>query len=84
MSLLNNGRFCDHTSQRKPGAPEHQCHRQAYHTIHGLSGGELDYCNKHIRHGLKEYPQIFMDTSKTQIKGETQDAGIHVDQRRLK
>ena len=57
MALLPTGRYCDHISQRKPGAPERQCHRRAQHTIKGRSGGNLDYCNKHIEIGLREYPQ---------------------------
>ena len=57
MALLNDGRFCDHTSQRKPGALEHQCHRKAKQTIKTKHGGTLDYCKKHIDTALKEYPQ---------------------------
>lgn len=57
MAILPNGRYCDHVSQRKPGAPETFCRRKAHHTIRGKSGGPLDYCNKHISAALKEYPQ---------------------------
>ncbi len=57
MALLNHGRYCDHVSQRKPGARESQCHRPAKHTIRGRSGGYLDYCNKHIEAAIREYPQ---------------------------
>ena len=57
MALLNTGRYCDHVSQRKPGSKETFCKRRAYHTINSKFGGTLDYCNKHIERGLREYPQ---------------------------
>lgn len=53
MALLPDGKRCDRVIYGKRG--EYFCNRRAKHEIKGHSGGELHYCNKHIKAARKEY-----------------------------